>query len=357
MADKDRDVWQAPRNAGVGALADALAAGKRGLNYVDLLKLLAPPVPAYANRDNIQYERPDTREPKLGLGSLLLGEAPEEIDRWSYGDSPFVDNYYGTAATAGRLKPDRRFAMLDTALLPVAETVGAAKLAGRGATKVAEKAGLKSLPKDAARVEKSVDTGRRATLKGLAAVPAATAAAHVAPKLLEKTAAKDVEEAAGKAATKAVVHATPEEFSKVVNDIMDRSRFEADEYSHKSDERAGIAEVDFPKKFVQARDKLLSNVYKKYDPEVVDSIYNTMIIENGRFPYASEVYYLDRVLDKYHKLSKDPRFAPYVDYMRLGGQRDLRADLNTPDHPIHQKIKHKASGGPVERTTHDRKLI
>ena len=72
MADNERDVWQAPRNAGIGALADMLAAGKHGLNYVDLVKLLSPPVPAYANRDNIPYQNPDLEHQTVLLNALVI---------------------------------------------------------------------------------------------------------------------------------------------------------------------------------------------------------------------------------------------------------------------------------------------
>jgi hypothetical protein len=194
MADNERDVWQAPRNTGIGALADALAASKRGLNYVQLADLLGSPMLAgTAVRRNLA-----SGNEGLGVGDLLLGQAPEEVDRWSYGDSPFYEQHYGFNPT---IRPDRRGNIVDTALLPVGEAVGAAKLMGRGAIKATEKAGIKSLLKDSAPAVEATDKGRRAVLKGLAAVPAAAAAAHVAPKLFEKTAVKGVEKIAEKAVT------------------------------------------------------------------------------------------------------------------------------------------------------------
>jgi hypothetical protein len=189
MADEDRDVWQTPRNAGVGMLADALTAGKSGLNYIDLIKLLSPPVPTYANRDNIPYQIPDPKNPMLGLGDATLGSAPEEIERWSQGNSPFYEQHYGFNPT---IRPERRMNMLDIALLPEVKLLAAAKLMGRGATKAAEKVGIKSLLKDSAPAVEATDEGRRAALKGIVALPAAAATAHFVPKLLEKSVEKTV---------------------------------------------------------------------------------------------------------------------------------------------------------------------
>jgi hypothetical protein len=357
MADKERDVWQTPRNAGIGVLADALSAGKRGLNYVQLADLLGSPMLAgTAVRRNLA-----SGNEGLGVGDLLLGQAPEEVDRWSYGDSPFYEQHYGFNPT---IRPDRRGNIVDTAMLPVAETAALAKLAGRGATKVAEKAGIKSLLKEAAEAEKPVDKGRRAALKGLAAVPAAAVAAHVAPKLLEKTAAKDVEKAAGKAATKAVTHATPEEFGKVMERIYDDALHNGNVVDHPK--ALHEAKVPWKQDKWGGRDyNIHSSEYSKLYGDEADKFiekhgadeYNKLIYEVEAFPNLEDYFTRGRHLDELATLRKDPQFAPYVDYMYPGGNYDLGSDLITPDHPIHEKIKRKASGGSIENTTHDRKLI
>jgi hypothetical protein len=350
MADNERDVWQTPRNTGIGAIADMLAAGKRGLNYVQLADLLGSPMLAgTAVRRNLA-----SGNEGLGVGDLLLGQAPEEVDRWSYGDSPFYEQHYGFNPT---LRPDRRANILDTTLLPVGEAVGAAKLMGRGATKAADKAGITSLLKDSAPAVEATDKGRRAVLKGLAAVPAAAAAAHVAPKLFEKTAAKEVEKAGTKTAAKAVAHATPREFF----DTMEKLHDDMHHASVVVDEPLLINEAGINRKswgythpkYQSLLDKATDDFVKKHG---VDK-YSDIIYRNQAPPEIDDILYNDRLEDALAELRKDPKFSAYADYVTPDGHHSIGADLITPEHPIHEKIKHKAHGGSIENTTHDRKLI
>jgi hypothetical protein len=399
MAYKERDVWQTPRNAGVGVFADALATGKRGLNYIDLIKLLSPPVPAYANRGNIQYDQP--RDAKLGLGDVLLGNAPEEVDRWSYGDSPFYEQHYGFNPT---LRPDRRANILDTALLPVGEAVGAAKLMGRGATKAAEKAGITSLLKDSAPAVKATDGGRRAVLKGLAAVPAAAAAAHVAPKLFEKTAAKDAEKIAGKAAKAATqVKLTPHEYhaaraeaehladihaasvadnvedylnvsSDKLNELLaDKSRFPNHYASNEEllDTHIPISEDDyaealFKQGYAPEKNTWISGKYPHV--ETVEDIVekkgkyvdpfsgNTAKLNsNGELVWSNghgdEKRYQHWLNESKHKLDAIKKHGPPPKKLK----KSMVRDTDQPD--IDYDVPEFKRGGTIENTTHDRKMI
>jgi len=49
-----------------------------------------------------------------GLGDLVLGQAPQEIEQWSYGNSPFVKE-----SVIPMLKPNRRDSFADTAMLGI----------------------------------------------------------------------------------------------------------------------------------------------------------------------------------------------------------------------------------------------
>jgi hypothetical protein len=100
-----------PRNSGLGAVADALRATRDWANKAEI--------------------------PVLGgVGDILLGKTPEELDDWSYGNSPFDRGYAGLSDRLPRLKPKRREQVADTlftlpGLLPV-KTVGkGAKALGR----------------------------------------------------------------------------------------------------------------------------------------------------------------------------------------------------------------------------------
>lgn len=102
-----------PRNDVLGALAEMLRAARDGANNYEV----------------------DRRVPRLGgisIGDLLAGNAPEEIDNWSYGDLPMHVIGGGTGSLIPQLKQGRATQLLDTAILaPMLAPVG--RTAQRGA--------------------------------------------------------------------------------------------------------------------------------------------------------------------------------------------------------------------------------
>ncbi len=92
-----------PRNALLGALADALSAGRD-----------------YADRAQVPQWMPLVGG--QGVGSLLLGRAPEELSEWSYGNAPLRVNPLAgrTAGYMPEVKPGRKEGLADVAglLLP-----------------------------------------------------------------------------------------------------------------------------------------------------------------------------------------------------------------------------------------------
>ena len=162
--DKFKDfgsIGPIPENRVLGPAARGLAALKRGLGHV--------PLPEVLGGD---------------LGNLVVGSAPEEVDKWAHGFSPFYDQSGGFNPT---LRPDRYQGVLDAALLPVGEAVGLTKLAGKGVKK-----GIATLAGDVTKTG-AEDEARRTFLKGTAGTAGAAAAAKILPKVLEKDAAKAVE--------------------------------------------------------------------------------------------------------------------------------------------------------------------
>jgi hypothetical protein len=154
-------IGEIPENRVLGPTARGLAALKRGLGHV--------PLPEVLGGD---------------LGSVLIGSAPEEVDKWAHGFSPFYDQSGGFNPT---LRPDRYQGVLDAALLPVSEAVGLTKLAGKGVKK-----GIAALAGDVTKTG-AEDEARRTFLKGTAGTAGAAAAAKILPKVLEKDATKAVE--------------------------------------------------------------------------------------------------------------------------------------------------------------------
>jgi hypothetical protein len=138
---------------------------------------------------NREY-RPDV--PKGGLGDLLLGRSPEELNKWAYGFHPFND--LKDWARTGPIQEQRQSGVADVAMLPVSEALGAAGLATKG---------LGSLARGA--IEGSTNLGRRqflqnagtATAGAAIAVPAllrglGEATEHAAPKAVEGAATRVV---------------------------------------------------------------------------------------------------------------------------------------------------------------------
>lgn len=134
-----------------------------------------------------------------GLGNALFGQSPEEVENWSYGNSPLKERVEGVSPRYPDFKRGRAQNVVDVAFLPAAEAVGVAKLAGGLASKAGK--GLSAAVKAA--TEGGVDMSRREVLRKLGNAAGAAAAtttglgglkelAKRLPKVLEREAPKAV---------------------------------------------------------------------------------------------------------------------------------------------------------------------
>ena len=105
-----------PRNALLGAIADALQAGK-----------------GFANKAQIPAGVPLLGG--QGLGDVLLGQAPQELSEWSYGNAPMRINPNAgrTASYVPEMKPGRGQGVADALMLAQVPGGKNALLAGMGA--------------------------------------------------------------------------------------------------------------------------------------------------------------------------------------------------------------------------------
>ena len=189
-----------PRNPYVGAAADAAGGLRSFLNEASV------PVMKYATR----FAPPETRRAaeNLGAGDLLVGQAPEEIDRWSYGDSPLKDtNAPGYSGLRGI--PDiqtKRTAPVVDALFLGADAAGVSmgmralgKAGGRQVAQSFEKA-----TSDAGQ-----DIGRRKFIKQAGIAAGAGVAAAATPKIARSVVRhlKDVAPSPATAATRVAKNA------------------------------------------------------------------------------------------------------------------------------------------------------
>ncbi|MEI6478528.1 MAG: hypothetical protein WCO52_06090 [bacterium] len=122
---------------------------------------------------------------QLPVGSLLVGQSPEEIHQWAQGSSPF---YQGTLNFA----PGRDRGIIDTAFLPVGEAAGIGGLArslARSLGASAMRRVIESVPMQAGRRQFMKNAGQAAVgtavatpllLRGLG-----KAAEHAAPEVAE----------------------------------------------------------------------------------------------------------------------------------------------------------------------------
>lgn len=78
----------------------------------------------------------------MGLGELLLGKAPEEIEEWSYGNLPFQRGREGIGSRVPQIKRGRAEGVMDTAFGAL-DAAGLAGLARRGMTRAAGSAGTR----------------------------------------------------------------------------------------------------------------------------------------------------------------------------------------------------------------------
>jgi hypothetical protein len=155
----DERIEPIPRSPVVGAVSDAAGAVRRGLN-------------------NIQI-------PVLGgAGDLLVGEAPEEIDRWAHGFHPFKDrNVPGYGGLRIPEIQERRAAPVADALFFGADAAGV----GAGAAALG-RAGLRSAGRTFADAtsEAANLADRRAFLKKGATLAAGATAAATTPDLFKR---------------------------------------------------------------------------------------------------------------------------------------------------------------------------
>lgn len=78
----------------------------------------------------------------MGLGELLLGKAPEEIEEWSYGNLPFQRGREGIGSRIPQLKRGRAEGFMD-AMMGALDAAGVGVLARRGLTAAAGSAGTR----------------------------------------------------------------------------------------------------------------------------------------------------------------------------------------------------------------------
>lgn len=132
-----------PRSAGVGALSDVLRWVRDAANT--------------GGQTAAEYLTPAGRAgvPQLGLGDLMLGQAPEELNEWSYGNAPLrvsAAEFPGIGTYVPQFKRGRAESTLDTlfAAQPgVAAAKGAAR-AGEGALNAVARAAVAHNPFPAA---------------------------------------------------------------------------------------------------------------------------------------------------------------------------------------------------------------
>jgi PcfJ-like protein len=131
MADGDT-IKPTPRNGALGALADALAWAKEQGNRINLADTASalPFVGSYI-RDIVG------KDARLGLGDATLGHAPEEVDKWAYGNAPMQvagAAYPGIGSLVPQMKLGRSEGLLDALTLGQAASP-LAKVAGKQAVK------------------------------------------------------------------------------------------------------------------------------------------------------------------------------------------------------------------------------
>jgi len=89
------DLKASPRNGLLGALSDMLASAKYQGNRVTI----PGQVPLLGGS---------------GVGDMLLGQSPEEVDRWSYGNYPMRMAPEGTGSRIPQVQQGRQQALADT---------------------------------------------------------------------------------------------------------------------------------------------------------------------------------------------------------------------------------------------------
>ena len=180
MADR---ITASPQNAALAAIAQRLQAAKE-----------------FGNRAQIPVI-------DMGVGDLLLGRAPEEMQEWSYGNAPMRVVGGGTGSLIPQLKTGRAEGLADTAFLGAdIAGIGALGLKGAGALgRMAARQIPTTAPSESRR-------GFLRTVGGLGAAAAASAVPTPVRQVLEegaaplaRAAAATAEEVAPMAARRAAV--------------------------------------------------------------------------------------------------------------------------------------------------------
>lgn len=268
------------------------------------------------------------REGMGGIGELIIGRSPEEIEDWSYGFSPFKENPSGSRIPI-EVRPGREEGLMDTLGLPVAETYGLARLAGAGAKKAFGKA-----------ISGATEEGRREFLKKAGQVAAGGAAAVATPDLV-KAIGKEIAPALKKSKPIKIVGASPEQFFKTMENI--------------TSEAWKAADNAFNKMSLSEYENLAQKLLNLPNSE-------RYIIDEGDIGGATmgEHAVKDHLFDMFQKelhdkLSKNPSYKPYIDgnYLRPGGHIDMLNDIKNGQ-PVDRVF---SKGGSIENTTHYRKII
>ena len=153
-----------PRNPVMGAVSDAAGGVRSFMNKAQI----PAAIPLVGGQ---------------GVGELLVGQAPEELDRWAYGDSPFVDkNVPGYSGLRGipDIQTKRTGPLADT-LFFGADAAGV----GMGVRALGRAGGRKAAQSFDNAVNTGQDPSRREFIKNAGIVGAGTAVAAATPPLLK----------------------------------------------------------------------------------------------------------------------------------------------------------------------------
>jgi len=145
-ADPRGTISAAPRNPIMGGVADFVRGVRTLANQYEIKEF----VPLLGG---------------MGVGDLLVGKSPEELEQWAYGNSPITMPPSGTGGYIPIVKTGRKEQLLDTMLLGV-DAVGLGKSAG-----VAGRAAVKKLGPKAADMLVNTLESQGLPIQGLNIVP------------------------------------------------------------------------------------------------------------------------------------------------------------------------------------------
>lgn len=310
----DGIIRNTPQNPVLGAVSNGLRSARDAANVVPLPQFLGG-----------------------GLGNAVFGHAPEELENWSYGNSPMKERFAGVSPRYPDFKTGRAQNVADVVFLPAAEAVGAAKLAGRGMRGAFEAA-----------TEGTADMGRREALRkigGTAAAGAATALGGVGLRDLERMLPKMAEREAPRVAA-AVARAAPHEFYSAYRNLRGLARqARKDAFNQYSDEIAALHDAGRESFLATPEGRAWQKAVERYvgsnDPEdfVPDWLDDAGPQHVG--PYEDVVYKArgasfdawDNAYDKgLRELRADPRYAGYKTPTEL--EELAKADARAGKHDL-----------------------